>query len=241
MTLGLGARVAIVDYGMGNLFSVEQACIKVGLPASIATTPEEILSADGVILPGVGAFGDAMSNLEQRGLTCALQEFARSGKPLVGICLGMQLLMTESHEFGHHRGLGIVEGEVVRLEGNWEGHPKVKIPHVGWNRIYSVWPEGARIREPKDAPRWEGTPLEGLCDGDFMYFVHSYQPRPRDPGLAFALTQYGANRICSAFRQGSVFACQFHPERSGPKGLRLYHNLARMIKGAARPERTEGA
>ena len=132
----LRPKVAIADYGIGNLFSVRHACEQVGLEASITTSSKEIVTASAVILPGVGAFGDAMAALERLGLKSALRDFAASGRPILGICLGMQLLMTQSHEFGRHRGLNIVEGEVLRLKEFTEEERRLKVPHVGWNRIY---------------------------------------------------------------------------------------------------------
>ena len=129
-------NVAIIDYGMGNLFSVSQACEKVGMAAYITASPREVQEADAVILPGVGAFGDAMESLAKMDLISVLLDFADSPKPLIGVCLGMQLLMTEGNEFGRHQGLGIVEGEVVRLETSNSSGPNFKVPQVGWNKIF---------------------------------------------------------------------------------------------------------
>lgn len=213
------ACVAIVDYGMGNLFSVQRACEQVGLPAVISAFADEVLRADAVILPGVGAFGDAMAELRRLDLVAALQEVAASGKPLMGICLGMQLFMTESHEFGRHRGLGLIEGEVVRFDAPRHGSQVLKVPQVGWNRIIkAVGPNS-----------WEASPLEGLQDGEFMYFVHSFYARPVEPSVVLATSRYGHLEFCSSLRRGNLFACQFHPERSGPQGLRIYRNLASQL------------
>ncbi|MFQ5801304.1 MAG: imidazole glycerol phosphate synthase subunit HisH [Candidatus Methylomirabilales bacterium] len=222
-------KVAIVDYGMGNLFSVKHACEHVGLKASITASNLEILAADAVILPGVGAFGDAMKMLTRLDLERALLDFAASGKQLVGICLGMQLLMTESHEFGQHRGLGIIEGEVVRLEESVDGVRRLKVPQVGWNRIYTVRQSVPPYEDRTDSSPWQGTLLEGLPDGEFMYFVHSFYPRTIDPTVVLSATRYGQIEFRSSLRLGNVFACQFHPERSGPQGLHIYRNLARSI------------
>jgi imidazole glycerol-phosphate synthase subunit HisH len=212
--------VAIMDYGVGNLFSVRHACTHAGMEAVITSSRPDILASDAVILPGVGAFGDAMAMLEKRGLTDLLREIARSGKPLLGICLGMQLLMTESFEFGRRPGLGIIPGSVVRLENLSETDEPVKVPQVCWNRLHRV--------EGRGDP-WEGTPLEELPDGVFMYFVHSFYVKPDDDAVSIALTLYGAQRFCSALRYRNVFACQFHPERSGPHGLQVYRNLADIV------------
>lgn len=230
MSQGLSKQVAIVDYGMGNLFSVRHACEQVRLGASITASQKEILTASAVILPGVGAFGDAMATLERLGLVGVLRDFAASGRPMLGICLGMQLLMTESHEFGRHRGLGIIEGEVVRLRDSAEGDRRLKVPHVGWNRIY----QKNQTTSPAGYIVWKGSVLEGLLDGDFMYFVHSFYPTPVDHSLILSTTRYGPIEFCSSIRSGSVFACQFHPERSGPQGLRIYRNLAIAIQKTKR-------
>ena len=216
-------QVAIVDYGMGNLFSVKQACERAGLRARITPAPAALLEASAVILPGVGAFGDAIAALRRSGLDEALREVAASGKPLLGICLGMQLLMSQSAEFGAHRGLGIIPGDVVRLDAPTEeagtgmnGARRSKVPQIGWNQIDAAAP-------------WEGSLLEGLADGAHMYFVHSFYARPGDPEVRLSTTRYGPTTFCSSLRSGSIFACQFHPERSGPLGLRIYQNFAARL------------
>jgi len=218
MSDGPWLNVAIVDFGMGNLFSVKHACEHVGLKATISASSEEILAADAVILPGVGAFGDAMASLRRLGLVEVLRDVAASRTSLVGICLGMQLLMTKSYEFGHHYGLGVIEGEVVRFEARVNGVNKSKVPQVGWNRIYQT-ANGS----------WNGSFLEGLPDGEFMYFVHSYYTNPVDLNLVVSTTRYAGIEFCSSVRKDNVFACQFHPERSSRGGLRFYRNLARHI------------
>ena len=215
-------HVAIVDYGMGNLFSVQQACASVGLRAAITTSRSDVLGADAVILPGVGAFDNAMETLERLDLVSALRDVAQAGKPFLGICLGMQLLMAESHEFGRHKGLGIVEGDVVRLEVSRDGQRTLKVPQVGWNRVYST-------ASGESGTAWREPLFQGLDDGEYMYFVHSFYPRPVDGRVEVSITSYGDIRLCSSLRVGSVFACQFHPERSGTAGLRMYQNLARML------------
>ena len=214
--------IAIVDYGMGNLFSVKRACEQAQLPAVITNAREDILAASAVILPGVGAFGDAMDTLRALDLASVMRDVAAAGVPLVGICLGMQLLMTESHEFGYHKGLGLVEGDVVRFDDRL-GAKLVKVPHIGWSRIHA--PAGAADADGS----WTGTLLSGLPDGEFMYFVHSFYCRPQDPRLVLSTSRYGANEFAANVRVGSVFGCQYHPERSGLQGLRLYQNLAATI------------
>lgn len=212
--------VAIVDYGMGNLFSVKQACERAGLRALMTSSPEECIHAAAVILPGVGAFGDAMATLTQLGLVGTLRDLAASGKPMIGICLGMQLLMSESHEFGRHRGLGIVEGEVVRFDCG------LKVPQVGWNRIHRNG-DGS----------WDGSWLDGIQDGEHMYFVHSFYVKPADPRVTLSRTRYGSIDFCSSLRQGNVLACQFHPERSGPQGIHMYRNIAAWLTRERTSER----
>jgi len=217
------SQVAIIDLGMGNLFSVKHACEYVGLRASITSSRQEIFNADAVILPGVGAFGDAMETLRRLDLVSVLKEIAASPKLLVGICLGMQLLMTESFEFGRHSGLGIIPGTVVRFENPVGPHGALKVPQVCWNRMY-------RIEGLDDS--WADSLLYGLANGVFMYFVHSFYVEPEDRSVNIATTQYGDVEFCSALRYRNIFACQSHPERSGPHGLRVYHNLASMLKSS---------
>lgn len=219
--------VGIVDYGMGNLFSVQRACERVGLEARLASSRRELERAEGVILPGVGAFGDAMQALRRLELVEPLRTAAASGKPFMGICLGLQLLMRESHEFGRHEGLGIVEGDVVRLsEGAQEGR-RLKVPQVGWNRI-----------APAQGRRWADSWLRGLPDGACLYFVHSFYVRPADPSLALSQTRYGPTEFCSSLQRGNLFACQFHPERSGSLGLAIYRNFAAAVMSPALSEVT---
>jgi len=210
--------VAIIDYGMGNLFSVQRACAQVGRRGMITSSREELLASEAVILPGVGAFGDAMATLRRLDLVSVLRDIAASGKPLVGICLGMQLLMSESEEFGRHRGLGIIHGDVVRLQPSIADGRTLKVPQVGWNHVV-----------PTDGATWTDSFLDGVMDGEFMYFVHSFYPRPIDPHVRCSLTTYGPTTFCSSLCRGNVFACQFHPERSGPQGLRIYRNLAAHV------------
>ena len=213
-------NVAIVDYGMGNLFSVKHACEKEGLRAEITHARSDVLAADAVILPGVGAFGNAMETLHRLDLVTALREVAQSSKPLLGICLGMQLLMTESFEFGRNAGLGILPGTVVRLDQPRSPKGLLKVPEVGWNQLHQ--PAGA-------TKRWAGTLLEGLQDGVYMYFVHSYVVRPERADVVCAVTRYGDQEFCSALSSGNIFACQCHPERSGHDGLKVYRNLSVLL------------
>lgn len=221
------SRVAIVDYGMGNLFSVSQACERVGLDVTITASHRDMLSADAVILPGIGAFGDAMATLNRLDLVEVLRDVAASGKPLVGICLGLQLLMTESFEFGRHKGLGIIQGQVVGFDNPVEGARKLKVPQVGWNSIHQV----NRSVNGKDRG-WADSPLAEIANGEFMYFVHSYIVQPEDQSVILSTSSYGQVEFCSSIQVQNIFACQFHPERSGIEGLKIYRNLAAHIERA---------
>ena len=209
----------IVDFGLGNLYSVKHACEHVGIQATISHSKVVIERADAIILPGIGAFGDAISSLTKRGLVTVLRDAALSGRPMIGICLGMQLLMTESQEFGRHPGLGLVEGQVVRFTDPVEGNAKLKVPQVGWNRILE---DGSL--------KWADTPLAGLRSGEFMYFVHSYYVQPKDSGVVLATTRYGNVEFCSSLMAKNIFATQFHPERSGRYGLQIYGNIPAFVK-----------
>ena len=200
--------VTIVDYGRGNLFSLARALEHLGASAAVTSDPAAIASAERLILPGVGAFGDGMDNLRSRGLIEPLKEYAALGRPLLGICLGMQLLLEESDEFGTHAGLGIVPGTVTRFadspERSW------KVPHVGWSRISPAAPSG-----------WDSSALAALPDGERMYFVHSYFAVPAKAEHRLAMTPYAGIDFCSALKAGTVQGVQFHPEKSGERGLCL--------------------
>lgn len=211
-------KIAIVDYGMGNIFSVKHACEKLGAQVLLTTLKKDLLEADGVILPGVGSFGDAMRVLNQLDLVSVLRDIAVMGKPLMGICLGIQLLMTESYEFGCHPGLKIIEGSVIRFDNEKEKR-SLKVPHVGWNQIYS--PQGCS---------WSNTPLSGINAGDFVYFVHSFYASLNDPNVVLSISQYGDTQFCSSLLSGNVLGCQFHPEKSGAVGLKI---LRQFLQGCS--------
>lgn len=217
--------VAIVDYGLGNLFSVQQACKKVSLTAIITSSPDEIFKSSGIILTGVGAFGEAMEMLVDKGLVDVLRNNVLSGKPLMGICLGMQVLMTESYEFGRYPGLDIIEGQVFRLKTTLQESRVLKVPHVGWSRIHSRYPDSGS----DTADDWQGTLLEEIPDGAQMYFVHSYFVEPAKKEIVLSKTRYGDNEFCSGIRFSNVSAFQFHPECSGPYGLTIYKNFANQV------------
>jgi len=213
-------RVAIIDCEIGNLFSVQRACEFVGLEAKITNDSEEVLDADGVILPGVGAFGDAMSNLERLDLVGPIKDYIAAGRPFMGVCLGMQLLFTESEEFGRHLGLDIIPGSIVRFESCRTTSRIVKVPQVCWNQIYPSTVGG---------PVWNQHPLRDVVPGEYMYFVHSYYSVPADPTVALCFTTYGETTYCSGIVRSNVFATQYHPEKSGPEGVRIYRNWAASL------------
>jgi len=215
----------IVDFGLGNLFSVQQACQAVGLSTVISGDREVLLEASAVILPGVGAFGDAMATLRRLDLTGPLQDAAARGTPCIGICLGMQLFMTRSEEFGDHAGLGLIEGHVARLR---PAEPERKVPQVGWNAI--------RRRAGALGEAWAGTPLRKIPEGSLLYFVHSYFATPADETVVLSETCYGGFRFCSSLQKANIFACQFHPERSAETGLDIYRNIAAWVQGRVSPQ-----
>jgi glutamine amidotransferase len=223
-----GVSIAVVDCALGNLQSVRNAFAQVGVEVFITSDPGRIEAAHAVVLPGVGAFGDAMQTLNEHDLVGVLRGVAKSGKPLIGICLGMQLLLSESDEFGRHEGLGIVPGRVRRFpaphrspDGLFDAGQKV--PQVGWNRISPPSQTTADVH-------WKDSPLEGIEPGTYMYFMHSYFTEPEDPGVVLCTTRYAGVEYCSALRVGNVVAFQFHPERSAEQGLAIYRNLVRFVQ-----------
>lgn len=203
------APIAVVDYGMGNLRSVQKGLEKVGARVEVTSDPDRIRSAAGVVLPGVGAFGACMANLEARGLVEPLLEVLGDGRPFLGICLGLQLLFEESEELGPVRGLGFLRGRCVRFEPA----PERPVPHMGWNQLT------IRRRVPL---------LEGIDSGAWVYFVHSYHAVPEEEGVTAATADYGLD-FAAVVARDHVFACQFHPEKSQRVGLRVLANFARMV------------
>ena len=200
--------IAIIDYGMGNLRSVQKAIEAVGHEAIISSDPEVICRADKLILPGVGAFQDAMAELNRTGIGEAFRDRVRAGVPALGICLGLQLLFDESFEDGHHQGLGLIHGKVVRFEPG----PGRKVPHMGWNTL--------RIIRP--APL-----LKGIGSNPWVYFVHSYYVVPDDPQVVAAEADY-PTPFTAMIWQSNLMACQFHPEKSQAIGLAMYRNFAEL-------------
>jgi glutamine amidotransferase len=205
--------IAIIDYGMGNLRSVQKGFEKLGFVAEVTADPRVLLEADKVVLPGVGAFPDCMRNLEQGGFVEPILKVIREGRPFLGICLGLQLLFTESEEFGLHRGLDIIPGRVIRFpEEMEECGEELKVPHMGWNQL------SFKRRPPVFA---------GLEDGTNFYFVHSFYVKPEDDGVVATTTTYGME-FCSSVWKDNIVATQFHPEKSQAKGLAILKNFGEM-------------
>ncbi len=217
--------VVVVDYGVGNLRSVYKALEAAGAPARIVTEPAELAGTAGIVLPGVGAFGDAAANLRRAGFEEPLLTAVTSGIPLLGICVGMQLLFDESEEMGRHRGLGVIPGRVLRFRpihvpgtsevpGTWDARP-LKVPQIGWNQL-----------------RHSGTDplLAGVPDGAYAYFVHSYYCAPDDPAYAVATTDFGIS-YASVVRRDNVWGIQCHPEKSQAVGLGILRNFAAIVTG----------
>jgi imidazole glycerol-phosphate synthase subunit HisH len=202
------SRIAIIDYQMGNLRSVQKGFEKVGHEAVITSDPNELAAADKIVLPGVGAFGDAIAELKRRDLVMPIKEAIDAGKPFLGICLGLQLLFDVGYEGGEFAGLGILRGKVVRFDLQ----PPLKVPHMGWNR--------GTIKRRAPA-------LEGLPDGTYFYFVHSYYVVPEDPEIVAIEADYG-HPFCAAVWRDNLFATQFHPEKSQADGLRILKNFAEL-------------
>lgn len=200
---------AIIDYGVGNLFSLKSSMAAIGAEAVVTRDPAVIAAADRLILPGVGAFGDAAEKLKSAGMFSLVQEEAKRGKPMLGICLGMQLLFDRSSEYGMHEGLGLVPGEVREIEGVIPS--KLDIPHMGWNALHFL----------KESPLFEG-----LQEGAHVYFVHSYAAFDCDAHL-LATAEYGVP-LTAAVQNGNVFGTQFHPEKSGETGLRILSNFTKL-------------
>ncbi len=202
--------IALVDYGMGNLRSVEKALTRGGAGVRIISAGADVLAADALVVPGVGAFGDCMKNLARLKLTDAIREFIATGRPFLGICLGFQGLFDSSEEAPGIKGLGVFRGDVPRFPAG-----TLKVPHMGWNQLL--------IKRP-DCPL-----LKGVADGSFVYFVHSYYCRPADPAVVCGTTEYGIE-FCSTLWSGNVFATQFHPEKSQAVGLKMLENFVKLAK-----------
>ena len=198
--------IAIIDYGLSNLRSVERAFARCGVEAEIITRPEGLMDARGAVIPGVGAFGQAMTNLRAVGFVDAIHEYIAGGRPFGGICLGMQLLFEDSEELGQYHGLGLLKGHVRKFAGN------VKVPHIGWNQVHIT----------RETPL-----LAGVADESYGYFVHSYYCEPGDGSVVCATTDYGTD-FASVVTRDNIYAFQFHPEKSQQVGLQMLINFARL-------------
>lgn len=203
--------IAIIDYGMGNLHSVSKAVERLGFEAVITADTQRILEADGAILPGVGAFGDAMQNLRNTKLDEAAKFYAASGKPMLGICLGMQLLFSESEEYGRHEGLDLLPGKVVKFKGDY------KVPHMGWNKLSFLQKQ---------------SPLLGGLEEGHVYFVHSFHAKPELASDLLATTDYH-QQVTAIVGRGNVYGMQFHPEKSGDLGMKLLGNFLALTGSPA--------
>jgi glutamine amidotransferase len=205
--------IAVVDYGMGNLRSVQKALEKVGYTVLVTSSPKQILNARSIVLPGVGAFKDCIHNLEKINLIEPILKSIKIGKPFLGICLGLQILFTESEEFGKTPGLDLIKGRVVRFpKGDKPGRIRLKVPHMGWNSL-SI---------KRNLPIFSG-----IEDGSFFYFVHSYYVVPDYKGIVATTTSYGIE-FTSCIQKENIFACQFHPEKSQRLGLQLLKNFGKV-------------
>jgi len=208
-------NLTIIDYGIGNIMSVRRGFEYCGANVFLASTEDEILSADRLVLPGVGAFRNGMDALIRLGFSDAILAKAQSGTPILGICLGMQLLFSKSYEFGETNGLGLIPGEVVRISKSSIDGNSLKIPNIGWRNLRS-----GESRRP-----WKNTLLEEISKTDEMYFVHSFTAVCGDDFNSLAKSEYGGFDLTAVVQSGNVYGCQFHPEKSGDAGLRLLNSF----------------
>ncbi|MDH0339712.1 imidazole glycerol phosphate synthase subunit HisH [Metapseudomonas otitidis] len=205
-------NITLLDYGMANLLNVARAFEYCGATVRIIEDSKDVVSADRLVVPGVGAFADVIRELAERGLDEAIRRFSETERPLFGICVGMQMLFDGSEEFGDHNGLGILPGQVKAVPAKTVVGDAQRVPHIGWNHLVL----------PHSQPSWAGTPLDGWeNEQPAFYFVHSYSAHPDRDEDKLAECMYGGHRICAAVRRNNIFATQFHPERSGTAGLEL--------------------
>jgi len=218
-------NLVIIDYGLGNLFNLKRALDYLGINCIISKDSEEILSASKLILPGVGAFGAGMKGLVSNGLIPVLEKYVTTGKPLLGICLGMQLLMESSEEYGYNRGLGFVKGEVLSFKSKVDNLIKYKVPQIGWNRL-----------EPanKNKSFWHKTILSDIgnsnIDQSYMYFIHSFYVKVGDSKDTLANSNYAEQTYCSVLKKDQIYGVQFHPELSGELGLKILKAYDKLDK-----------
>jgi len=210
-------KVLIIDYNAGNLFSVVHACKKLGLEPFVSSNKSDFVKAHAAILPGVGAFAEAMKNLQKLDLINSIYNFINEGKQFMGICLGLQLLFSESDEFGHTKGLNIIKGKIQKFPTEINTQ-KYKVPHVGWNSV-----------EANNQEMWNNSPLKNVKNSEYMYFVHSYFAQAEENNVMLTKTKYAETEFTSAILKDNVFATQFHPEKSGDAGLSIYKNWIKNI------------
>lgn len=210
-------NVVIIDYGVGNIFSVCRAFEHCGAEACLTDSTDVILDAERLVLPGVGAFADGMAGLRTRGLIDPIKQYAATGRPFLGICLGMQMLMDSSEEFGQQEGLGLIPGRVVAIPSTGVDGTPHKIPHIGWNELLVP-----------GAVTWNGTIFEYTSPGSPVYFVHSFGAVPQYEENRLADCNYNGRTICAAVRSGSIYGCQFHPEKSGKVGLEIIKSFLNL-------------
>jgi len=211
-------KVLILDYQLGNLFSVNQACKKVKIDSFVSSNWKDIKKCDAIILPGVGSFARAMKNIKSLDLVKPLEEFVIKEKPLFGICLGMQLLFGRSEEFKSTKGLGYLKGTIKKFDNKKLTSMRVKVPQIGWNTIHSV-----------DSRSWKNSPLKNLKNNDYMYFIHSFYANPNNKSEIISFTDYDNFKFASSVSNNkNIFATQFHPEKSGVLGIEIYRNWAKL-------------
>ena len=209
----LSKKITIIDYGCGNILNLARAIKFIGYEVDITHDKNKIINSSYVILPGVGAFGDAMKKLEKYNLNNIILKYVESNKPLLGICLGMQILLTVSYEFGVHKGLGLIEGKVIKISN--KKNKEIKIPHMGWNEIYPN----------NNKKEWKNKILKNSSIGKSFYFVHSFVCITKDYDSTIAVCNYSDISIPAVIATGNVFGCQFHPEKSGDNGLAVLKNF----------------
>ena len=212
----LSKKITIIDYGCGNILNLARAIKFIGYEVDITHDKDKIINSSYVILPGVGAFGNAMKQIEKYNLHNTILEYAKSNKPLLGICLGMQILLTVSYEFGVHKGLGLIEGKVIKISN--EKNKEIKIPHMGWNEIYPN----------NNKKEWKNKILKNSSIGKSFYFVHSFVCITKDYDSTIAVCNYSDISIPAVVVTGNVFGCQFHPEKSADNGLAVLKNFCEI-------------
>ena len=209
-------EITVIDYGVGNLLSVSRGLEHCGAKVNLSSDYDYILKSQKVILPGVGAFPNGMRALNQLGLDLAIKEVVKIGVPLLGICLGMQLLLDESEEFGLTKGLGVIPGKVVPIPNKSVNGEIQKIPHIGWNSLINLGTD------------WQNTILQETCENDAVYFVHSFMASPEKSEDRLADALFGGHKISAVIAKGNTTGCQFHPEKSGEVGLKILRNFVKL-------------